>query len=164
MSPMRGWHLRVSHRREAAMLNAEKTMTRSSCRRRFILRKAIAGMNDKRAMETTPRPATLPTDVNPFRSVKETQRRVRLDVSQGRKPVTQLNAPEGVRESPDATGGRSGNLLTVLLWVHRISQHMQKRYPPAALLSLIPMLCCAAISTGNLFLNVFEFPYYADYS
>jgi hypothetical protein len=29
---------------------------------------------------------------------------------------------------------------------------------------LIPMLCCAAISIGNLFLNVFEFPYYADYS
>ncbi len=33
-----------------------------------------------------------------------------------------------------------------------------------AVYPLIPMLCCAAISTANLFLNVFEFPYYADYS
>ena len=33
-----------------------------------------------------------------------------------------------------------------------------------AVYPLIPMLCCAAIATSNLFFDLFTFPYYADYT
>jgi hypothetical protein len=49
-------------------------------------------------------------------------------------------------------------------WFPDMQRRMLLRWASIPGHPLTPLLCCAAIGTGNLFMHVFEFPYYSDYS